>query len=864
MMKVLKSYTIIPPNLYVHRDADRQLQNIIADMGRPGYVLVSRQMGKTNLLLNAKRELQNDENVFVYIDLSNPFSTSKLCFENIIDTAYETNRDLFSAVYAKIKQERNSLGQTPPHKQHLNELRTLLKSFNGKIVIILDEIDALTKTKYSDEVFSQIRSVYFNRTNFTELENLTYILSGVIEPADIIRDPKVSPFNIGQKIFLNDFSKEEFNHFISLAQLQLNADAKERIFSWTRGNPRMTWDICSEVENELSNNIQIEASSIDKIITNLYLTTFDKPPIDHIRELVKDDRELRNALVEIQFNKQKEISQKIKNKLYLAGIINYEDNKIKIKNKIIETSLDINWIRKIEEEEKGLVAIAMDYYSKNEYRLALENFEKFLQSSDFADTPDRPHYYFIMGHSSYKLLNFQKALQFLEKADFDKNDEAKWYYRTLHLKGICLIYLDKYQESIFYFKTVIESGRRDDVYLRSLFNYGTALLKLDNPIDQEEALLIFKTIVEEKKQDIKASEEFYKELKSIGHFNLAQIFIRQNNIPLAKENFEKAITYASDNSKAFIILQFLKIIDKSERFDLLSKLTDLIIENKLTIHNNDPENPYLFSIDQFKEIIVYVFIEFDDLYKKLEHKFDLLGDESLSLKLFDLAFYSTNVDNTWKACRKFLKLLHENFNSEKYEFENVVKFNVLKYLAYLDDDTTNINYHLEYVDEISKDHKIDNIDFENFASIIFRLSERKRFTEALKCTSLIESFKNNVDNNLLINYLVIYHLELNIYVELGDQSKVKTIAKTISDLADSSVIKNQDSNLLGDTGLEIIKQNAKKILNPNAYKKVPIRIEKKYGRNEIVKVRYRDGSIREAKFKNVEEQIKNGNCFILN
>ena len=85
MSKILKPYTIIPPDLYVQRDADKQVRNIISDMGRPGYVLVSRQMGKTNLLLNAKRKLETSDDVFIYIDLSNVFQNAKGCFENIID-----------------------------------------------------------------------------------------------------------------------------------------------------------------------------------------------------------------------------------------------------------------------------------------------------------------------------------------------------------------------------------------------------------------------------------------------------------------------------------------------------------------------------------------------------------------------------------------------------------------------------------------------------------------------------------------------------------------------------------------------------------------------------------------------------------
>jgi hypothetical protein len=57
LIKYLKPSTIIPSDLYVDRAADRQLRQIISDMGRPGYVLVARQMGKTNLLLHAQQTL---------------------------------------------------------------------------------------------------------------------------------------------------------------------------------------------------------------------------------------------------------------------------------------------------------------------------------------------------------------------------------------------------------------------------------------------------------------------------------------------------------------------------------------------------------------------------------------------------------------------------------------------------------------------------------------------------------------------------------------------------------------------------------------------------------------------------------------
>ncbi len=79
-----------------------------------------------------------------------------------------------------------------------------------KIVVILDEIYALTRREYSDHIFSLIRGHYFASTNFPELKKATFILSGVIEPKDIIKDNNISPFNIGEKIYLLDFSYDEF------------------------------------------------------------------------------------------------------------------------------------------------------------------------------------------------------------------------------------------------------------------------------------------------------------------------------------------------------------------------------------------------------------------------------------------------------------------------------------------------------------------------------------------------------------------------------------------------------------------------------------------------------------------------------
>ncbi len=50
---------------------------------------------------------------------------------------------------------------------------------------------------------------------------------------------------------------------------------------------------------------------------------------------------------------------------------------------------------------------------------------------------------------------------------------------------------------------------------------------------------------------------------------------------------------------------------------------------------------------------------------------------------------------------------------------------------------------------------------------------------------------------------------------------------------------------------------------PAVEKHAPIRSEKVYGRNDNVKVKYLDGSVKEEKYKKVEDDLKNGRCMVL-
>lgn len=865
MDKLLKPYTIIPSEFYVKRDADRQLLNIIEDMGRPGYVLVSRQMGKTNLLLNAKREAETPIDIFVYIDLSNSFPTAKDCFENIIDTILEIYEDSLGNLPVEIIEARKALIDVPAHKQHTNELRKIIKCISGKLVIILDEIDALTKTTYSDRIFSQIRSVYFTRVNFPELERLTYILSGVVEPSEIIKDSKISPFNIGQKIFLNDFEYNEFIDFTTKAKLNLSKELLEYTYQWTNGNPRITWDVCADIESCSENNITTEI--IDNIITRLYLTSYDRPPVDNIRELIKADSELRNAIVEIEYKKGEAISDRVKSKLYLAGIINYTNGNIKIKNEVIKRAINLEWINSINEEEKGLAKIALEHFEKGEFAQCLNSFKRYLQNNTFPKLEGSIYYYY-MGYSAYRISLSEEALTYLNKTSFDEEDETRLYYLSHNLKGLLYFYKGNFEQSLENFKIVLSRGKKDEIYARALVNFGSISLQSNNQIHIDEAKNIFIEIINEKGIDVsQLDEELLNEIKSVSFYNLAQISKDNDGLEKTLDYYKKAINIAPIKVKPKIILGYLSAVkSESDKKQVLRELVELIRNPEINLDEFDPDKPMNFDYEQFKEVVIHIkSIKEKELYEQVKVTLRDHGSKCLGENLYEISLYCINNNLGLNTAIELLNEIYANRDNLDYAASKDIIFKTIKILAYFTNPKDNETVIKEYIALFANERSeiIDFVDIENFANYIYTLIERKKLKTALDYVNLINSYKKETSEQFLINYLVIHNLELNIHLSLANESQSKEIAEQIIRMASDSKIIKYKCSMLGKDGLSIIKTNAESVLNPKHKAVTPIRRERKIGRNDRVKVKFKSGEIKEGKYKNYKNEIESGECVIL-
>jgi hypothetical protein len=192
--------------IYIVRKADEELLRLCR-AGIFSYVLTPRQLGKSSLMERTADQLTAEGIHSAKIDLSQmgvQIGAEQWFFGivSIIGESICLKTDVFDwwgrHQYFGITQRLTLFFQ-----------KVLLAEVSQPIVIFVDEIDTTLKLAFADDFFVAIRYLYNARGEFPELKRLSFVLFGVATPTDLISDPHRTPFNIGQRVDLTDFTLEE-------------------------------------------------------------------------------------------------------------------------------------------------------------------------------------------------------------------------------------------------------------------------------------------------------------------------------------------------------------------------------------------------------------------------------------------------------------------------------------------------------------------------------------------------------------------------------------------------------------------------------------------------------------------------------
>ncbi|NEO47358.1 MAG: NACHT domain-containing protein [Moorea sp. SIO4A3] len=364
---------------YVPRATDQELlDNLIK--GEYCYVLTTRQMGKSSLMVRTAVKLKEFNIRSAIIDLTS-IGTSVGLEAWYLGQIRRIVRQLrLHFDYLSWWRENASFSEVDRYSMFISEI--LLEKVSSSVVLFIDEIDSTLSLSYTDDFFAAIRSLYNERAINSELERLTFVLLGVASPSDLVKAVERTPFNIGRRIELNDFTLEEAKPLATGLAPGSDQAFKllKQIINWTAGHPYLTQKTCQIVAQWAKESW--DTAQVDKIVEKLVQATFltkrgkyNDNNLHFVRErLLRESQSAELLNLYSLIRQDRIISNKDRNlthaRLKLIGIVKANNSGIlEVRNRIYYEVFNIDWLNNngvtLEDNSTGFITLNQPTVNNN-------------------------------------------------------------------------------------------------------------------------------------------------------------------------------------------------------------------------------------------------------------------------------------------------------------------------------------------------------------------------------------------------------------------------------------------------------------------------------------------------------------------
>jgi len=337
---------------YVARQADRLLIESLC-RGEFCYVLTPRQMGKSSLMVRAAARLRVEGRAVAVIDLTalGQNLTAEQWYRGMLDRLAQQ-----MALEDEIEAFWEAHRRLSPMQRWMAAIRdVVLQQQPNQVIIFIDEIDMVRSLPFStDEFFAAIRECYNRRTQDPLFYRLTFCLLGVATPADLIRDTRMTPFNIGTRIELHDFTEAEA---LPLAKglgrtQEMRVALLRRVLYWTNGHPYLTQRLCLAIAEDAE---VTSAKEVDRVCKGLFLTAQAREQDDNLLfvrdRLLHGEGDVANRLdlyTHVLQGKRvfDDAGSAAISALRLSGIVQVVDGYLRVRNRIYAKAFDRAWVQK--------------------------------------------------------------------------------------------------------------------------------------------------------------------------------------------------------------------------------------------------------------------------------------------------------------------------------------------------------------------------------------------------------------------------------------------------------------------------------------------------------------------------------------
>lgn len=334
---------------YIARPADTELPRQLS-AGQLCYILTPRQMGKSSLMVRTAHRLSEAGACCATVDLSalGIHLSPAQWFLGILhllaaELALHTNPDLWWQAQPNL----------PPAQRFSDFLAdVVLTELAGQVVIFIDEIDTTLNLPFSDDFFAAIRATYNRRASEPAFQRLSIVLLGVAAPADLIKAPERTPFNLGRAIDLGYLSREDAAPFVRGLDAVTPGSGQtllDRIFDWTSGHPYQTQRVCAAITSVSGT---ADADAVDAAVRQLFLAA-DAPEeslktIERTIQAMSNRGDLLRLYRAIISGKSvaEDRRSPLQSRLLLTGLVRAVAGRLEVANQIYRQAFDLGWVRR--------------------------------------------------------------------------------------------------------------------------------------------------------------------------------------------------------------------------------------------------------------------------------------------------------------------------------------------------------------------------------------------------------------------------------------------------------------------------------------------------------------------------------------
>jgi AAA domain-containing protein/TIR domain-containing protein len=193
---------------YVRRREDEVAERCLAQPGSTIVVKGPRQSGKSSLLARLHALSKQAGRHSVYLDFQTFDEPQLASLGTVFQTlARRIARTLKTPLQPADVWDSDLLGEKGSFAEFL--ARAVLDGSSSAAVLILDEVDRLFDRPYRGDFFAAVRGWHNNRATEEAWDNLHLILGHATDPALWIENLNESPFNVGDRLRLGDFTRDQ-------------------------------------------------------------------------------------------------------------------------------------------------------------------------------------------------------------------------------------------------------------------------------------------------------------------------------------------------------------------------------------------------------------------------------------------------------------------------------------------------------------------------------------------------------------------------------------------------------------------------------------------------------------------------------